>query len=43
MIKRKSKKIADEPIGRVKIVQDFLPAPEKLLMRARPVKITITS
>lgn len=42
MMKRKRKKVADEPIGRVKIVKDFLPPPEKLLVKPRPVKITLT-
>ena len=42
MIKHKRKKMSDEPIGRVKIVKDFLPPPEKLLVKAKPVKITIT-
>ena len=42
MIKHKRKKLADEPIGRVKIVKDFLPPPEKLLVKPKPVKITIT-
>lgn len=39
---KKHKKISDEPIGRVKIVKDFLPPPEKLMVKAKPVKITIT-
>ena len=34
--------MAREPIGRVKIVEDFLPPPEKLIVRPKPVKITIT-
>ena len=42
MMKRKRKKLSDEPIGRVKIVKDFLPPPEKLLVRPKSVKITIT-
>lgn len=42
MIKNKRKKMSDEPIGRVKIVTDFLPPPEKLMIKAKPVKITIT-
>lgn len=42
MIKRKRKKFSDEPIGRVKIVKDFLPPPEKLLIKPKPVKVTIT-
>lgn len=42
MIKRKRKKPLSEPIGKVKIVDDFLPPPEKLLVKPKPVKITIT-
>jgi len=42
MIKHKRKKLSDEPIGRVKIVKDFLPPPEKLLVKSKPVKVTIT-
>ena len=42
MMKNKRKKLTDEPIGRVKVVKDFLPPPEKLLIRHKPVKITIT-
>jgi predicted DNA binding CopG/RHH family protein len=41
-MKHKRKKMAHEPIGRVKIVKDFLPPPEKLLVKPKPVKITIT-
>jgi len=42
MMKRKRKKLTYEPIGRVKIIKDFLPPPEKLLVRHKPVKITLT-
>ncbi len=42
MIKHKRKKSLNEPIGRVKIVEDFLPPPEKLLVKPKPVKVTIT-
>ena len=42
MMKHKRKKISIEPIGRVKIVDDFLPPPDKLLIKHKPVKITIT-
>lgn len=42
MMKRKRKKSSTEPVGRVKIVEDFLPPPEKLLIKSKPVKITIT-
>jgi predicted DNA binding CopG/RHH family protein len=42
MMKSKGKKSLHEPIGRIKIVEDFLPPPEKLLAKPKPVKITIT-
>jgi hypothetical protein len=43
MMKRKlKKKLSHEPIGKVKIVDDFLPPPERLLLKPKPVKITIT-
>ena len=42
MMKHKRKKSLNEPIGQVKIIDDFLPPPEKLLVRPKPVKITIT-
>ena len=41
-MKSKRKKLSDEPIGRVKVVKDFLPPPEKLLIRHKPIKVTIT-
>ena len=42
MTKHKRKKLSADPIGRVKIIEDFLPRPEKLLLKPKPVKITIT-
>lgn len=42
MMKHKRKKLSDETIGRVKIVKDFLPPPDKLLIRSKSVKVTIT-
>ncbi len=35
-------KYTDEPIGPLKVVPDFLPAPEKLAEKEDSVKITIT-
>ena len=32
----------DEPIGNVKIIQDFLPSPEELTLKEETVKITIS-
>ena len=42
MMKHKRKKTVSEPIGKVKIIKDFLPPPDKLLVKSKPVKITIT-
>ncbi|HEX4044587.1 MAG TPA: CopG family transcriptional regulator [Gammaproteobacteria bacterium] len=43
MMKRKlKKKLSHEPIGKIKIVDDFLPPPERLLVKPKLVKITIT-
>jgi len=32
---------ADEPMGKVRVVRDFLPSPEELALRDETVKITI--
>ena len=34
-------KYTDEPMGKVKIVSDFLPSPEELALRDETVKVTI--
>jgi len=34
-------KYTDEPLGRVKVVRDFLPPPEELAFREEGVKVTI--
>ncbi len=34
-------KYADEPLGRLKVVRDFLPPPEDLVFRDEGVKVTI--
>ena len=39
-MKRKIKYI-DEPIGKVKIISDFLPSPEELVLKDETVKVTI--
>ncbi len=31
----------NEPIGKVKVVKDFLPSPDKLLFKEEPVKVTM--
>jgi len=35
-------KYTDEPLGKLRIVDDFLPPPEDLLFKKENVKITIT-
>lgn len=40
---KKSKiKYTDEPIGRIKIIDDFLPKPKDLVMKEETTKITIS-
>jgi predicted DNA binding CopG/RHH family protein len=34
-------KHSDEPIGKVKVVSDFLPSPEELALKDETVKVTI--
>ena len=34
-------KYSDEPLGKMKVVQDFLPSPEELVRREDTVKVTI--
>jgi len=34
-------KYTDEPMGEVKIVSDFLPSPEELVLKDETVKVTI--
>jgi len=35
-------KYTDEPMGKLKIMKDFLPAPDKLVLKEDNVKITIS-
>jgi len=35
-------KYTDEPIGKVRIISDFLPPPEKLALKDESVKVTIS-
>jgi predicted DNA binding CopG/RHH family protein len=35
-------KYTDEPMGKVKVIKDFLPSPEELALRDETVKITIS-
>lgn len=39
-MKRKIK-YSDEPIGKLKIIKDFLPPPEEIAFREEPVKVTM--
>jgi len=34
-------KYTDEPMGKIKVVSDFLPSPEELALRDETVKVTI--
>lgn len=31
----------DEPMGKLRVVKDFLPAPDKLILKEENVKVTI--
>ncbi len=35
-------KYTDEPFGDIKVVDDFLPPPDKLILKEENVKVTIT-
>jgi predicted DNA binding CopG/RHH family protein len=35
-------KYTDEPLGKINVVRDFLPPPEKLAFREENVKVTMT-
>jgi hypothetical protein len=39
---RHRQKYANEPLGRLKIVADFLPPPERLVIREDGVKVTLS-
>ena len=39
---KKTIKYTDEPIGDVKIIQDFLPPPKDLILKEENVKVTIS-
>ena len=41
MMKTRKHKYSDEPIGEIKIVKDFLPSPEKLVLKEETLKITL--
>ena len=35
-------KYTDEPLGKLKVIRDFLPPPEQLILKDNKVKITIS-
>lgn len=39
---RKKPKYSDEPIGKIKIIEDFLPPPNKLVLKEESVKVTLS-
>jgi predicted DNA binding CopG/RHH family protein len=39
---KKKIKYTDEPMGKVKVVSDFLPSPEELVLKDETVKVTIS-
>jgi len=39
---KKKIKYTDEPIGKVKVISDFLPSPEELALKDETVKVTIS-
>lgn len=41
MKKRRKIKYTNQPIGKIKIVTDFLPLPEELVMKEESVKVTL--
>jgi hypothetical protein len=38
---RKKIRYTDEPLGRIRIIEDFLPPPEALVLRKDKVKVTL--
>jgi predicted DNA binding CopG/RHH family protein len=39
---KKKQKYTDEPMGRLRVVEDFLPPPNQLVIREEGVKITLS-
>lgn len=39
---KRTRKYTNEPIGRVRIIDDFLPPPENLVLKDESVKVTIS-
>ena len=40
-MKKKKIKYTDEPIGKIKIIDDFLPNPKELVLKEETAKVTI--
>lgn len=38
---KKEIKYTDEPMGRIKLVDDFLPSPEQLVLKEETVRVTL--
>ena len=41
-MKKRKVKYTDEPIGKIKIVEDFLPKPRELVLKEETTKITLS-
>lgn len=41
-MKKRKVKYSDEPIGKIKVVDDFLPQPKDLVLKEETTKITIS-
>lgn len=41
-MRKKKVKYTDEPIGKVNVVEDFLPSPDKLVLKDETVKVTLS-
>ncbi|HTM63724.1 MAG TPA: CopG family transcriptional regulator [Gammaproteobacteria bacterium] len=41
-MKKKTVKYKDEPVGKVKVIADFLPSPDDLVTKDETVKITLS-
>ena len=39
---RKKVKYTDEPLGELRVIDDFLPSPDQLMFKEENVKVTIT-
>ena len=39
---KRTRKYSDEPLGRLKVVDDFLPPPEQLVLKEDGVKVTLS-